>query len=173
MMLSGWRGGCASTKSMMSELNPKKLQVTFLKGSEQFSAKQQRRYTLTHSDATGNMFLIIGPEYDNDSISGWYTRLMRDEVLAEWIWSRSDWAELHVYCHVSGGFIFGSAKWRTEILLQHMPLALQAICSGDRALLQEASWVSKAPLWVHFLSDQSKWDRISQYGCFADHVLLQ
>ena len=37
-------------------------------------------------------------------ISGWYTRLMRDEVLAEWL-EDEDGPALHVYCHVSGGLV--------------------------------------------------------------------
>jgi hypothetical protein len=43
-----------------------------------------RCYTLTHSDTTGELFLTIGPDFDRAQISGLYTRLMRDEVLAEW-----------------------------------------------------------------------------------------
>ena len=38
-----------------------------------------RKYTLTHSDITADLFLTIGLEYAYDEISE-----MRDEVLAEW-----------------------------------------------------------------------------------------
>ena len=43
-----------------------------------------RRYTLTHSDSTDDLFLTIAPEVNQRQVSSWYTRLMRDEVVAEW-----------------------------------------------------------------------------------------
>jgi hypothetical protein len=46
---------------------------------------------------------------------------MRDEVLAEWR-DEADGAVLHVYCHVSGGLVFGSAGWRYAIFRRELPL---------------------------------------------------
>ena len=40
--------------------------------------------TLAHSDFTGELFLSIGLEFNEEAISGFYTRIMRHEVLAEW-----------------------------------------------------------------------------------------
>jgi len=68
----------------MSRLKPEKLHVRFAAGVTPDEPITPRRYTLTHSDATGDLYLTIGPDYDRRQISGWYTRLMRDEVLAEW-----------------------------------------------------------------------------------------
>ena len=95
----------------MTRLNPEKLHVTFLPGMNAGSLETPRYYTLTHSDTTGDLFLSIGPTYHKKQISGLYTRLMRDEVLAEFK-NDSEEASLSVYCHVSGGFVFGRAKWR-------------------------------------------------------------
>ncbi len=36
------------------------------------------------------------------SLPGWYNRLVRDEILAEWEFCGVEEAVLHVYCHVSG-----------------------------------------------------------------------
>ena len=66
-------------------LRPEKLHVRFLPGAAPEGPITPRCYTLTHSDATGDLFLTIGPQYDREQVSGWHTRLMRDEVLAEWI----------------------------------------------------------------------------------------
>ena len=68
----------------MSQLNPQKLQVKFAEGITPYGPVIPRAYTLTHSDSTGELFLTVGLQYDHRQISGWYTRLMRDEVLAEW-----------------------------------------------------------------------------------------
>jgi hypothetical protein len=62
----------------------------------------QRRYTLTHNDITGDLQLTVGREYNYAQISGLYTRLLRDEVVAEWVLAGPTAPSLHVYCHVSG-----------------------------------------------------------------------
>jgi hypothetical protein len=69
---------------MMSRLDPRKLHVQFAPGVMPQGPLAPRRYTLTHSDSTGDLFLTVAPEVDRKQIAGWYTRLMRDEVLAEW-----------------------------------------------------------------------------------------
>lgn len=68
-----------------------------------------RRYTLTHSDRTADLFLTIGPEYIFDQFKGLYARLMRDEVLAELV-EENDGITLHVYCEVCRGF--GTRRFR-------------------------------------------------------------
>jgi len=93
----------------MERLNPQKLHVTYLTGTKPGNISLPRRYTLTHSDITGELFLTIGSEYDKKQVSGIYTRLMRDEVLAE-LTSEGDSPVFRVYCHVSGGFYFRNSK---------------------------------------------------------------
>ena len=86
----------------MARLRPEKLKVRYLDSLSPNNQKFPRRYTLTHSDRTGNLFLTIGSDYDYKQIKGWYTRLMRDEVLAELIIDE-DGPALHVYCQVVRG----------------------------------------------------------------------
>jgi len=43
-----------------------------------------RTYTLTHNDLTGALLLSIGPRVNAEQVRGLYTRLVRDEVVAEW-----------------------------------------------------------------------------------------
>ncbi len=68
----------------MKRLHPEKLHVCYLKGVGCDYPPVPRRYTLTHSDLTGDLYLSIGSDYNSRQISHWCTRLMRDEVLAEW-----------------------------------------------------------------------------------------
>lgn len=68
----------------MSRLRAEKLHVRLAGGLDVGGPVAPRRYTLTHSDSTGDLFLTVGAEYDRKQVSGWYTRFMRDEVLAEW-----------------------------------------------------------------------------------------
>jgi hypothetical protein len=83
----------------MKRLDPTKLDVEFAQSTRENGPIEPRAYTLTHFDSTGELFLTIGSGYGAKQIGGWYTRIMRDEVLAEW--RESDGVfELHVHCEV-------------------------------------------------------------------------
>jgi hypothetical protein len=147
----------------MKELNPDKLHITFQGGTTANELSLPRRYTLTHSDATGDLFLSIGAEYDQKQIAGFYTRLMRDEVLAEII-NEGHELSLHVYCHVSGGFVFGTAGWRNDILHGHMRMVIEALRYGDRELFHAHPEINEALVKVHFISSRAKYNSIEDWG---------
>jgi len=152
----------------MSELRPEKLHVTFHKGTSAQELSLPRRYTLTHSDSTGELFLSIGAEYDQKQISGFYTRLMRDEVLAE-LKDDGQGISLHVYCHVSGGFVFGSAGWRSDILHHHMRMVLEALRYGERELAHVHPEINEALVKVHFMSNRAKYNVVEDWGKVQDY----
>jgi hypothetical protein len=71
---------------------PSKLTVTHLPGSSPSGPAPPagpRRYTLTHNDVTGALALAVGGDYNGAQLDGWYVRMVRDEVLAEW-WFHGD-----------------------------------------------------------------------------------
>lgn len=153
----------------MSRLKPEKLHVQFVADATPGGPITPRRYTLTHSDATGHLFLTIGPDYDRKQISGWYTRLMRDEVLAEW--RQEDGPALHVHCHVSGGLVVGPAGWRDVIFRRELPLVLEAFRFGDRRLFETQPELDQAPIWVHFHAKQPHYNRVESWGVPAEFAL--
>jgi hypothetical protein len=153
----------------MGRLKPEKLHVRFAPGTTPEGPVAPRRYTLTHSDATGDLFLTIGSDYDRQQISGWYTRLMRDEVLAEWR-EEEDGPALHVHCHVSGGLVLGPAGWRDAIFQRELPLVLEAFRFGDRELFEAQPELDQAPIWVHFHATQSRYNRVESWGTSADYT---
>jgi len=152
----------------MERLNPEKLHVKYLTGTTPESLELPRRYTLTHSDISGKLFLSIGSDYDTRKTSKFYTRLMRDEVLAELI-DEGEGPVFRVYCHVSGGFVFGRAKWRYDIFQSELPLVLEAIKYGDRALFKQHRDLDQAPVYIHFHSTNSRFNKVEHWGVFADY----
>jgi hypothetical protein len=154
----------------MSRLRPEKLHVRFAGDVEPEGPIAPRRYTLTHSDTTGDLFLAIGLDYDRRQASGWYTRLMRDEVLAEWR-ENDDGPSLHVYCHVSGGLVFGTAGWRYAIFRHELPLVLEAFRYGDHALFAAHPELDGAPIRIHFQARQRRYRRVERWGTPADYRL--
>ena len=153
----------------MNRLQPAKLHVRRMPGTAADGPVVPRCYTLTHSDRTGELFLTIGSDYDRDQISGLYTRLMRDEVLAEWE-AGEDGPALHVHCHVSGGLAVGTARWRDAIFRRELPLVLEAYRFGDRALYAAHPALDKAPVWVHFHSPKPAYDRVERWGAPSDYT---
>lgn len=152
----------------MSHLNPNKLHVKFKQGITPQEPLTPRAYTLTHSDSTGDLFLTIAQQYNIPQISGWYTRLMRDEVLAQWE-SEANLPSLHVHCHVSGGLLFGTANWRESIFRRHMPMVLEAFRYGDRKLFETHPEMDHAKIWVHFHRARSHQDKVESWGQAKDY----
>ena len=151
----------------MNHLNPKKLHVDFIDGTRTDGPITPRAYTLTHSDATGDLFLSIGKHHNLPQISGLYTRLMRDEVLAEW--EANGQIALHVHCHVSGGLVIGPSKWRDSIFRYHLPMVLEAFWYGDKKLLDAFPHLAKATIIVHFHAREKKLNRSEAWGVFGDY----
>lgn len=156
----------------MNKLNPSKLYVTLLEGTTERELYLPRRYTLTHSDISGDLFLSIGAAYNQNQISGWYTRLMRDEVLAE-LKSEEGSFSLHVYCHVSGGIVFGTAGWRNDILHYHMRMVIEALRYGDRELVSAYPQLDDAKVRAHFSSRHVRYNRVEEWGSLKEYALGQ
>ena len=152
----------------MQRLDPAKLRVSLIAGSSADGPVTPRCYTLTHSDSTGDLFLTIGPQHDRAQISGWYTRLMRDEVLAEWQESDGGPA-LHVFCHVSGGFVFGGAGMRYDIFQRELSLVLEAFRFGDGGLFAAQPELDGASIWIHFRSANRRYQKTERWGTPADY----
>ncbi|EFN58306.1 hypothetical protein CHLNCDRAFT_142305 [Chlorella variabilis] len=170
--------------------DPSKLSVEYLPGSRGAAVTAGRRYTLTHNDVTGSLQLSIGHEYNRRQLDGWYTRILRDEILAEWqdtptpappssgsspaaTGSGSDADEcparsgggavpsLHVYCHVSGEELWPAPpQLRAFIFRREMALVLDTITHAEAAALVAAPRLRAAPVYVHLRSDVPALDRV-------------
>jgi hypothetical protein len=158
----------ANKSNPENRLNPEKLHVNYMPGVEPTDPISPRRYTLTHSDTTAELFLTIGPDYNASQISGWYTRFMRDEVLAEWK-DTSEGPALHVYCHVSGGVVFGPALLRNQIFRSELPRVLEALRYGDSSFFVAHPQLDNAPIVVHFESTLPWYNVTEQWGVSADY----
>ena len=153
----------------MKRLKPHKLHVNILAGLSPVTGSSPRRYTLTHSDLTADLFLTIADDYNMKQVSGTYTRLMKDEVFAEII-SNSDRMEFRSYCHVSGGFVIGTAWLRNKIFRSELPLALESIRYGDRAFFEKYPDLDRIPVIIYFNSTDSRYNKVEQWGLTGDYL---
>ena len=88
---------------------------------------------------------------------------MRDEVLAE-LYNNGDNFSLEIHCHVSGGFVLGTAKWRYNIFKSELPLAIEALRYGDRALYEQNPALDKAGVIIHFHSTNINFDKVEDWN---------
>jgi hypothetical protein len=109
----------------------------------------------------------VGSGYDRRQIAGWHTRLLRDEVLAEWL--LEDVASLAIHCHVSGGLVVGSARWRVSIFRSHLPMVIEAFRHGDRELFAAHPELEQARARVRFHSRRTRYDLSEDWGALRDY----
>ena len=101
-----------STTGLAAMLDASTLHVTFAEGTAPDGPVTPRRYTLTHSDRTGHLFLAIGADYDRRALHALQVRLERDEVLGDWLVDE-DGARLELHMMAQGGLpIFGTGAMR-------------------------------------------------------------
>lgn len=123
-----------------------------------------RRYTLTHSDQTGELFLTIGSEFAYEKLT-----TKRDEVLGEWLSNKSGKPYLYIYIRLDGIDGTVSTVKRNKIFLRELPLALKAIKKGDEPFFQFYPQFLQAPIYVFFQSQNPQLNRTECLGRFNDY----
>jgi hypothetical protein len=150
----------------MSKFEPEKLSTEWKGGVTKTAPVIPRRYTLTHSDQTGDLFLTIAPDF-----SFYQLTAMRDEVLGEWL-NADDSILYYVYLHVDGPFGQGTETIRNVIFRRELPLALEAIRYGDRLFFEARPEMDQYPIIVFFLSFYPEYNKTENWGTFADYAPL-
>jgi hypothetical protein len=145
----------------MSEFNPNKLNVEFREGVTATQPVIPRRYTLTHSDITAELFLTIGPEFAYDKINR-----TRDEVLGEWL-QEGEGFIYQVYLHVDGMKMLTGL--RNYVFRRELPMALEAIRYGDKEFFRVNPEFDYFPILVYFQSEDPRYDKVETWGDFNDY----
>ena len=132
----------------MSDFNPQKLKVTLIPPANSVQPIEGRKYTLTHSDITAELFLDIGYVYNFEAIN----RKMRDEVLGEWV-THENCLYFNVFLYIDQGeYDLTTATKREEVFRRELPLALTAIRYGDRFLFHLYPDLNNPLIIVNFIS---------------------
>jgi hypothetical protein len=157
----------------MSVFNPQKLSVKLIPPTTFSQPVEGRKYTLTHSDITAELFLDIGYVYNYKSIDP----KMRDEVLAKW--KKDSYGRLYLVgkAYVDGGeFSQKVADTRFKIFSKEMATALNGIVYGDRPFYLHYPFLVDAPIFIHFLSTYPQYRQVAFYGTprqYLNHSIKQ
>eukprot|EP00246_Nothoceros_aenigmaticus_P004068 TRINITY_DN1538_c0_g1_i1.p1 TRINITY_DN1538_c0_g1~~TRINITY_DN1538_c0_g1_i1.p1 ORF type:complete len:327 (+),score=20.02 TRINITY_DN1538_c0_g1_i1:139-1119(+) len=149
-----------------------KLRVLFLGlDRQQHPERTPRTYTLTHSDITAKLTLAISRETNKAQFMGWYSKLQRDEVVAEWKKVKGHMA-FHVHCHISGSYFLHTiiAKLRYYIFRKELPVVLAAFLHGDRDLFDKYPDLKNALVWVYFHSTLREYNQLECWGPLFEAV---
>lgn len=147
----------------MGKFQQEKLNVSY---KDKIGAKEpisQRKYTLTHSDETGELFLSIGKKYDFDNIN--YNT--RDEVLG--CWEKDDKYYLLITLEVDNGSDITTTIKRDRIFRKELPLALMAIVCGDNLFFENNKELYEATIIVKFNSEINEYNTLEEWGKIKDY----
>ena len=147
----------------MFELKKDKLKVSFKDNIGKSRPIMPRKYTLTHSDETAELFLSIGNKYDLDKIN--YS--VRDEVLGSW--EKDDEYYLLINIEVGNNNDINSIIKRDEVFRRELPLAITAIVYGDNLFLENNKELYDASVIIKFNCQIKEYDVLEKWGKIKDY----
>ncbi len=148
----------------MKKLDPKKAFVQYRNDFSPYEPIIDRKYTITHSDSTGDLFVFVGNKYADDKVNS-----MRDEVLLDW---KQDDKGLYLMGKVlvDGEKNIGNPTIRNKIFLKEMPTALQALRQADRFLFINNPTLDNAPVFIQFVSKNPDFNKIYDFGTIGTYA---
>lgn len=147
----------------MNILDPEKLHVEIRNDVTDTEPVFGRKYTLTHSDQTAELFLTISMQFAYEKVT-----VIRDELLAEWTLTNGI-PYLYVHIYLNGMLNPDALVMRDEIFRRELPLALEAIRYGDRSFFDAHPDLDNAEIWVQFYSENPAYNRFEFYGLIKDY----
>ncbi len=147
----------------MKILSPQKIFVQYREGISPTKNIVERKYTITHSDITADLFVFIAKEYADDQFTE-----MRDEVLLEWE-ELNQTLSLTGKVLVDGPGVTGNAFIRNKIFIDEMPTALQALRKGDRFLFEDNPQLDNTPVLIWFISSKPMFNKVYNFGLIGQY----
>lgn len=148
----------------MNDFNKGRVEVTLADGVSEDWPIIPRKYTLTHSDETGQLFLSIGKCYDFSKVND-----SRDEVLGAWVCNDDGSYILKMEVLLDGAGDEDITEIRNNIFRRELPLAIKAIIYGDRKLLSKNESLYDCKMYIRFKSRYEKYNVEELWGCVKDY----
>jgi len=147
----------------MRELKPQKVFVQYRDIMKPYEPVMSRKYTISHSDTTAELFVFVSEDYAEDQV----TR-MRDEVRVAWEQNERELILIGSVV-VSGKGVMGNPQIRNRIFYNEMPTALQALRQADRFLFCNNPSLDSALVLIHFISSNPAYDKMYNFGAIGNY----
>ncbi len=149
----------------MKKLMPQKVFVQYRGTMKPDEPVKGRKYTITHSDVTAELFVFISENYAEDQVNE-----MRDEVRVAWESDAKGYLLIGSVL-VDGVGLEGSSFIRNKIFYNEMPTALQALRQADRFLFNQDPKLDHTPVLIHFISNNPKYNRTYNFGAIGNYII--
>ena len=147
----------------MKKLNPQNVFVQYRDRMRPYESVMNRKYTITYSDTTAQLFVFVAENYAEDQITS-----MRDEVRITWNKNKKG-LTLIGSVMVSGKGIKGNPFMRNKIFYNELPIALQALRHADRFLFEITPNLDNTQVLIHFISTDPIYDKIYDFGVIGNY----
>lgn len=127
---------------------------------------QNRTYTMTHSNETGELFVVIGLNYADDQ-----TDEGQEQVYLKWVPLNGKWI-LYGEVLIDNEDFAGNKQIRYDIFKREMPLALQAIYVADAPFFEAHPELMDTPVVISFNSLDPIYDKLHSYGAIGDYTQI-
>ena len=146
-------------------LNPQKVFVQYRDSISPYDPVIDRKYTITHSDTTGELFVFVATNYAEDQVTN-----MHDDVKIGWVQAEKRLLLVGSVLIDEAGVV-GNTEVRNKIFISEMPTALKALRQADRFLFQKYPDIDSTPVYVHFISENPTYDKTYNWGPIGSYKL--
>ncbi|MCC0629695.1 MULTISPECIES: staygreen family protein [unclassified Clostridioides] len=150
----------------MVNLNANKLNVNMVYPVSATAPIRFRRYTVSYSENTSNIYLTIATYFDTLSIG----TVSIDKVYGQWAWVIDNIYDLNLFVFV-GNYPYEIARNRYESFVNVLPIAITSIINGDRIFLISNFYLLNSKITVRFISSHPTLNRTVDYGSIRNFVL--
>ncbi|KGX92573.1 hypothetical protein N781_14665 [Pontibacillus halophilus JSM 076056 = DSM 19796] len=145
--------------------NPNAVYVQYRPDIHHFTPYLERKYTLTHSDETAQLFLTVSKQFAYDTLNP-----ERDEVFATWI-PNYEGVVFQGSVFVGDESIPRQRQFRRyTIFHKEMETALRSIFYGERWLLQAYPFLLYSPIHIQFNSNLPYYHQNLFFGYVYQYV---
>lgn len=156
--------GCSpENKINRRDLDPNYLPITYESLDTPTKFCLPRRYTSTHDDATKQIFVAVGKEYNKTLLSSEEVKTVESQVLGSWHHSRKGYKIIFtVWVSTKRN---PQAEIRNRIFCSEMNKVLQGVALAETALLCAHPKLAKTKIYVRFVSFvDPKYERTEKWG---------
>lgn len=121
-----------------------------------------RLYTSTHNDDTKQIFLSIGPKYDEILLNTPEVINVETEILGKWV-KKNDKYRIQLTAIVSTEKN-PQAQIRNIIICKELGVVLEGIAFAETALLKRYPCLKDTKIYIHFKSIDPAYDRTEYWG---------
>ncbi|CZR99045.1 MULTISPECIES: staygreen family protein [unclassified Clostridioides] len=150
----------------MINLNATNLNVNMVYPVSATEPIRFRRYTVSYSENTNDIYLTIATYFDTLSLG----TVSIDKVYGQWAWVVGDIYDLNLFVFV-GNYPYEIARNRYDAFVRVLPIAITSIINGDRLFLVSNSCLLNSKITVRFISSHPTLNRTVDYGSIRTFVL--